>query len=549
MTSAATSGGPADEPEGPGGLLRRRRGRWWPFSPVVLTIVIGLAATAALTWVSYTSYNHNEDRLLRLRARDVASVLTSALPSLQTSLASGAVLADATGGNAQKFRNLMAAYVGQGRPFVSASLWNVVHPLRGPMAVVGLPPALQDSPSRTVAFFREASTSTKLSVVGLVGSGRLGYGFTGPVPGPYAVYAESRPNRYTPVPNNSAFSDLNVAIYFGLSPKPADLLEASVRHLPLPGSLTMVRVPFGDSYLTVAVAARQALEGTLPERLPWAIAIAGALLTLAGGALALRLIERRRGVERLADQLEEVAEENRRLYREQRTIAQTLQHALLPDTLPEFPGLEVSVRYEAGVEGVDVGGDWYDLIALDDRRLLLVVGDVSGRGLRAAATMALLRFAIHAYRAQGDDPATFLPKLSGLVSVGADRQLATVLCVLIDVAGREISVTNAGHLPPLLISDDGSRFIESQVGLPVGVDRDATYASTTVSAPSGATLLAFTDGLVERRGESIEVGLSRLRSVVGSNHRGLEQLVEHVVDDMRDDATDDTAIAAIRWTS
>lgn len=549
MTSVASSGGPADEPGEPGGLLRRPRGRWWPFWPVVLTVLVGLAATGAVTWVSHTSYTHNEDRLLRSRARDVATVLTSALPSLQTSLASAAVLADATGGNTQKFRAVMAPYVGKGRPFVSASLWNVVHPLRGPMAIVGLRPALEGSPYRTVAFFREASTSPKLSVVGLVGSGRIGYGFAGPVPGPYAVYAESRPNRYTPVPNDSAFSDLNVAIYFGLSRKPADLLEASVRHLPLAGSLTTVKVPFGDSYLTVAVAARQALEGTLPERLPWAIAIAGVLLTLAGGALALRLIERRRGVERLADQLEEVAEENRRLYREQRTIAQTLQHALLPDTLPEFPGLEVSVRYEAGVEGVDVGGDWYDLIALDDRRLLLVVGDVSGRGLRAAATMALLRFAIHAYRAQGDDPATFLPKLSGLVSVGADRQLATVLCVLIDVAGRQISVTNAGHLPPLLVSGEGSQFIETQVGLPVGVDRDATYASTTVSAPPGATLLAFTDGLVERRGESIEVGLTRLRSAVGSNHRGLEQLVEHVVDDMRDDATDDTAIAAIRWTS
>ena len=79
--------------------------------------------------------------------------------------------------------------------------------------------------------------------------------------------------------------------------------------------------------------------------------------------------------------------------------------------------MEASARYEAGVEGVDIGGDWYDAIAVDDERLLLVVGDVSGRGLRAATTMAELRYGIHAYAAQGDQPATILTKLNELVSV------------------------------------------------------------------------------------------------------------------------------------
>jgi serine phosphatase RsbU (regulator of sigma subunit) len=142
-----------------------------------------------------------------------------------------------------------------------------------------------------------------------------------------------------------------------------------------------------------------------------------------------------------------------------------------------------------------------------------------------------------------------LPKLSGLVSVVTDGQMATVLCALIDVKSRKISVTNAGHLPPLLISGEDSHFIESQVGLPVGVDREAKYSSTTVSAPPGATLLAFTDGLVERRGESIEVGLERLRGKAEANHVELDQLVTRILDDMRDDAPDDTAVAAIRWTN
>jgi serine phosphatase RsbU (regulator of sigma subunit) len=245
-----------------------------------------------------------------------------------------------------------------------------------------------------------------------------------------------------------------------------------------------------------------------------------------------------------------VAEENRRLYAEQRGIAQTLQHALLPASLPELPGLQTSARYEPGVEGVEVGGDWYDLIALDDQKLLLVVGDVSGRGLRAATTMALLRYAIHAYAAQGDPPAVLLAKLSRLVDVGTEGQLATVLCALIDVATRQVSVTSAGHLPPLMISDGHGQFVHSEVGLPVGVDPDARYVSSTVSAPPGATLLAFTDGLVERRGESIDAGLERLRRRVSDNHATLDDLLNRVLGELHDqDAHDDTAIAGVRWMS
>src|SRR6185437_12643526 len=142
---------------------------------------------------------------------------------------------------------------------------------------------------------------------------------------------------------------------------------------------------------------RVPLAGTLPKDLPWIIAVLGSLLTIAATLMTLRLTQRRRGAEELAGRLEVTANENERLYAEQRGIAQTLQHALLPDRLPELPGIQASARYEAGEEGVEIGGDWYDVIDLDGRRLLLVVGDVSGHGLRAATTMAALRYAIRAY--------------------------------------------------------------------------------------------------------------------------------------------------------
>jgi serine phosphatase RsbU (regulator of sigma subunit) len=532
----------------------RARGRW-PFWLAVLVLVVGLVVTGVLTWVSSSLYASNEKRLLRLRGRDVSSVLTAVLPSLQTPLASAAALADVSGGDIRRFERFVAPYVGQGptHPFVSLSLWRIAAPQRGPVAVLGVPPKLSTEMARTRAFFSRAAAAPGLVVIGFLRSPplRLGYASTAGVRGPYAAYGESalQSDRYAPAQSNAAFSDLEFAVYLGPRAIPRRLLVASVRHLPLTGRRTTVNVPFGDTSFTIEVAARGPLGGSLPQRLPWAIAIVGALLTLAAVALMVRLIERRRSAERLARTLEEVAEENRRLYAEQRGIAQTLQHALLPEALPQLPGLQASARYEAGVDGVDIGGDWYDLIALDDRRLLLVVGDVSGRGLRAATTMAALRYAIHAYAADGDAPSSLLTKLSKLLNIGTEGQIATVLCALIDVQARQVSVASAGHLPPLMITDGHSQFVNTVVGMPVGVDHEASYAATTVSAPPGATLLAFTDGLVERRGESIDAGLNRLRDAVVSD-LPLEELLTRLVGDLRDDrADDDTAIAAIRWLS
>jgi serine phosphatase RsbU (regulator of sigma subunit) len=213
-------------------------------------------------------------------------------------------------------------------------------------------------------------------------------------------------------------------------------------------------------------------------------------------------------------------------------------------------GAEASARFQPGERGVEIGGDWYDVIELDRRRVMVVVGDVSGRGLGAASTMASLRFAIHAYAAQDDPPETILTKLSRLVSVSAEGRLATVLCSVVDIDTREVTVTSAGHLPPLLIGTGGSEYVRSQVGLPVGVDDDASYTSTTVTAPPAATILLYTDGLVERRGESLDEGLARLQRAAGANHAGLPELLSGLLTDLRHEPSeDDTAIVGVRWTN
>lgn len=523
----------------------------WPFWAAVVVLIVGLAVTAVLTWVSAAQYNRNQKRLLNLRAHDVAALLTGALPSIQTPLAAATALANATHGNVADFKHLVGQYVGQGNGFVTVSLWRRHAARKGPVAVIGSAPIIDFASGQAAALFGRASATPKLHVIGFLERPplRLGYVFTGTSTGPFVAYAEGAlpPDRYVPAQNNAAFNDINYALYLGNSTKPTKLLIASVHHLPLSGRRATVRVPFGDTSFTVTVAAPGSLSGSLPRLLPWIIAVAGTLLTLGATVLTLRLIERRRQSEGLAVRLGETAVENERLYAEQRGIAQTLQHALLPERLPELAGLEVGARYEAGAEGVEIGGDWYDLIELRNRRLLLVVGDVSGRGLRAAGTMASLRFAIKAYAAQGDPPEVILSKLSYLVDVSVDQQLATVLFMLVDVGDHEVTLTNAGHLPPLLIADGRSEFIETPVGVPVGVDHNPAYSSNVVTVPPGATLLAFTDGLIERRGESIEVGMERLRAAASPGDVSLDDLLARVLENVGDRASDDTAIAGIRW--
>ena len=527
----------------------------WPFWLPVGVLVVGLVVTGVLVWISASTYSSNEKRLLTLKVRDAGTLFTGAFAAIQTPLSSAAALADATNGDVTKFTRFVAPYTeGKTPPFGSVALWRLGAGRAVPLAVVGKPSELSASAPRAEAFFASTAASrSHLGVMGLLSQPqpRLGYAYTSPgLTGHYVVYAESRPlpaNRRSKFQSNSLLSDLNYALYLGRLQRPENLLVTDLKDLPLKGQTASISIPFGDNSFTFVVNARHPLVGSFPQRLPWLIAIVGALISAGAALLTLRLVQRRRHAEDLAESLERIADENRKLYSEQRTIAQTLQHALLPEKLPKIHGVETGARYEAGVEGVDIGGDWYDLIALDDHRLLLVVGDVSGRGVRAAATMASLRYAIHAYAAQNDPPEAILTKLSKLVNVGATGQLATILCALVDVEAHELTVTSAGHLPPLLISDGKGTFIKGAVGVPIGVDTAATYTSTAVSTPRAATLLAYTDGLVERRGESIDTGLERLQHAATANHCALDDLLSRLLEELRHDGDDDTAIAGLRW--
>jgi serine phosphatase RsbU (regulator of sigma subunit) len=325
--------------------------------------------------------------------------------------------------------------------------------------------------------------------------------------------------------------------------KPAALIETNVSHLPLTGTVSRATVPFGTSVLTLVVSPRVALAGTWSEFLPWAILIVGILFTFGISAMTERLV-RRRG------RAEQLAEENQRLYGEQRNVSVTLQRSLLPRTLPVISGMELAARYIPGEAGVEVGGDWYSVIAVDDHRFSFVVGDVSGRGLAAATVMAGLRFTIRAYASLGYGPADILAMASKEINIDSDEHFATALVGQVDNKSRELTIANAGHPAVLLLGEEQPYFVQAPTGVPLGIE-SGPYESRTIHIPPRSILIAYTDGLVERRGEGIDVGMERLRSAASKDSPSIDELLTGIVNDLLVEriTEDDTAILGIRWLS
>ncbi len=234
--------------------------------------------------------------------------------------------------------------------------------------------------------------------------------------------------------------------------------------------------------------------------------LAGTIALAAGSAGQLGPSEMEL-VEAVAAAAEPALERERARDRERR-VAATLQERLLPKLLTTIEGALVGHRYRAGADEMLVGGDWIDTFALPGGRLGLVVGDVVGRGVEAAATMGQLRSALVALAMDGDDPSRVLRALDRYVALNVGRS-TTLVYAIADPADRSVRYSCAGHLPPLLVDRSGARFAAGGQGGPLGVWRfDRTEA--VVHLDLGGSVVLCTDGLVERRGEALDVGLARV---------------------------------------
>jgi serine phosphatase RsbU (regulator of sigma subunit) len=221
------------------------------------------------------------------------------------------------------------------------------------------------------------------------------------------------------------------------------------------------------------------------------------------------------------------------LHEREHQVAVELQRGLLPKQLPAIAGLELAAHYEAA--GAEVGGDWYDAFALPGGRLGVVLGDVAGRGVPAASAMGQLRSVTRAFALADDGfltPGEMLTRLNRHQLALGQTELFTVVYAIIDPAEGTISWSTAGHPPPLVRSAEGwAAYLEGGEGL-MGIE-DIVYRDLRAPLEAESIVIFYTDGLIERRGESLDVGLERLADALGSGPDVPAELCEYVIEQMR----------------
>ncbi|MFD4633380.1 SpoIIE family protein phosphatase [Streptomyces sp. NPDC058284] len=269
----------------------------------------------------------------------------------------------------------------------------------------------------------------------------------------------------------------------------------------------------------------------------------------------------------LADELvarTAVSIDNARRFTRERTASLALQRQLLPQRLPEQSAVDLAYRYLPTDDVTGVGGDWFDVIPLSGTRVGLVVGDVVGHGLQAAATMGRLRTTVRAFAQMDMDPVELLSRLDDLVGQSAEEQGgergasdgaytdvttgATCLYAVYDPVSRRCVMARAGHLPPAVVDPDGQvSFPDLPAGPPLGLG-GLPFESLEIELPVGSLLALFTDGLVEARDRDIDHGLDTIGRVLSDRHASLEELCDRAVAELLPGGStaDDTALLLVR---
>ena len=226
------------------------------------------------------------------------------------------------------------------------------------------------------------------------------------------------------------------------------------------------------------------------------------------------------------------------MYERERVLAETLQRSMLPETLPRAFGVQFLARY-APAAGGQVGGDWYDAFALPDGRIAVAVGDVVGRGLRAAVVMSRVRNSLRAFAFEGHDPARTVELLNEMIHFLEVDEMATLIYGVLDPRLRELQLVNAGHLPGVLCRPGSdAEFVELESHPPLGVRSATRPATTTLRLGPGDSFVLYTDGIVERRDSSLDDRLELLRSVIDCDS-DMDKLADHIFAELAGDAYDD----------
>jgi CheY-like chemotaxis protein len=294
-----------------------------------------------------------------------------------------------------------------------------------------------------------------------------------------------------------------------------------------PSAWSVVDWPEGESVAVGSARLR-------PDRPPVYVAVRGSAQT--PGFPVLRQLA----------QAVAAAVEAQRSYDEEHRIAVTLQRSLLQSRLPDVPGLELAVRYEPAGAQTEVGGDFYELTMLDGR-LLVAIGDVAGHSLHAATVMAELRHAVRAYAVEGHPPGAVLELVNRFMRTVLPAESATLCLLTVDPRTGEVRMASAGHLPPLLRTRDGAVSFLTPGGPLLGITAPRP-ADLSFTVPPGATLVLYTDGLVERRDADIDLGLAELAACAAEVEPSLDAFCRRLLVRLTGAAeqADDIAVVALR---
>jgi phosphoserine phosphatase RsbU/P len=247
-----------------------------------------------------------------------------------------------------------------------------------------------------------------------------------------------------------------------------------------------------------------------------------------------------------------VAIENARLFEREHRIAETLQRSLLPNQVPSVAGLTVAARYLPARAEAQVGGDWYDVVELGSGGLALSIGDVAGHGIEAAALMGQLRNALRGAALEGHDAGSAMTRVDRLLQSQRERPdtIATAVFARLNGDGSTLEIASAGHPPPLVVRPDGStEYLDGVRSVPLGVPAPGGRGSSSCRIEPGSMLMLYTDGLVERRGASLNEGLDRLARAAAGAGDEPERACDSVVAAMLGDEgpADDVALLAVAF--
>jgi serine phosphatase RsbU (regulator of sigma subunit) len=514
-----------------------------------IIMAVGLVIFFALAAGCRVLYDQTENRLLQQRTSEAGATLQFAVNQIQSSLTSAATAAEATDGDATTFTKIIEPLIGDGKTFTSAALFRSGSTT--PIVEVGAPVAIPVDGANSITALFDTVRSQPFVVVNLLGGEqrRLGYGVPSDQKSPqFVVYAERILSADPNVRTRTAepFAQLDYAFYLGSEPTDDRLLSSTVRDLPLHGRTADHAVKFGNTELLMVMKPIGHLSGDLFAHLWWIVALGGAVFAVALATLTSRLLRRR-------DVAMELASDNARLYDEQRHIAETLQLGLLPQHLDAPAGMAVAARYWPAGSANLIGGDFYDLFAVDDVRWALAIGDVCGKGIEAAALTGLARHTLRAAARHSTSPVEVLQAVHHALRDHRPSTFCTACFAYIsklDGDTYRVELSLGGHPQPLLRRANGQVSPVGALGMLLGMI-EPSLTTTIVDLSPGDTLVFYTDGLTDAPAEQA-VSIEELAAlIVAEGDQPIEQLADTIRALKRgrrpQGSGDDTALLILRF--